>query len=68
MGGFGLEDDDEDYVSPFEMAARRYIVLLLMSFSPDVRASDDAQLSYISLGRIEPYLFVVREARSSSPS
>ena len=38
MGGFGLEDDDEDYVSPFEMAARRYIVLLLMSFSPDVRA------------------------------
>ncbi|CAE7660240.1 unnamed protein product [Symbiodinium microadriaticum] len=37
MGGFGLadEDDDEDYYSPYEMAARRYIVLLLMSFAPD---------------------------------
>ncbi|CAJ1362115.1 unnamed protein product [Effrenium voratum] len=36
MGGFGLDDDDqEDYGSPFEMASRRYIVLLLMSFAPD---------------------------------
>ncbi|CAL1162046.1 unnamed protein product [Cladocopium goreaui] len=46
MGGFGLDDDDpEEYSSPFEMAARRYIVLLLMSFSPDAVSGHLAKMS-----------------------
>ncbi|CAE7239216.1 unnamed protein product [Symbiodinium sp. KB8] len=47
MGGFGLadEDDDEDYYSPYEMAARRYIVLLLMSFAPDELSSHLSKMS-----------------------
>eukprot|EP00435_Cladocopium_sp_Y103_P035199 s471_g9.t1 len=46
MGGFALDDDDpEDYSSPFEMSARRYIVLLLMSFSPDAVSGHLAKMS-----------------------
>eukprot|EP00913_Durusdinium_trenchii_P012691 g11917.t1 len=46
MGGL-LDDDqeDSDYTSPFEMAARRYIVLLLMSFSPDAVSGHLAKMS-----------------------
>jgi len=44
----GLLDDmdgDEDYVSPYEMAVHRYIILLLMSFSPDGLLQHLAKLS-----------------------
>jgi len=47
MGDLGLDDADEDkeYSSPWEPATRRYIVLLLMSFSPDELLTHLAKLS-----------------------
>eukprot|EP00931_Biecheleriopsis_adriatica_P097193 TRINITY_DN7093_c0_g1_i1.p1 TRINITY_DN7093_c0_g1~~TRINITY_DN7093_c0_g1_i1.p1 ORF type:complete len:1264 (-),score=254.11 TRINITY_DN7093_c0_g1_i1:46-3477(-) len=47
MGGFGEDEDgdQEDYTSPWEMAAHRYIVLLLMSFSPDEVSSHLSKMS-----------------------
>lgn len=46
MGDFGLDDgdDDKDWNSPFEMAIHRYIILLLMSFSPDTLLTHLAKL------------------------
>uniref|UniRef100_A0A7S4QUS6 PCI domain-containing protein n=2 Tax=Alexandrium monilatum TaxID=311494 RepID=A0A7S4QUS6_9DINO len=47
MGDFGLDDPDaeQEYVSPYEMASHRYIILLLMSFSPEELQSHMAKLS-----------------------
>eukprot|EP00933_Yihiella_yeosuensis_P076494 TRINITY_DN8628_c0_g7_i1.p1 TRINITY_DN8628_c0_g7~~TRINITY_DN8628_c0_g7_i1.p1 ORF type:complete len:771 (-),score=130.71 TRINITY_DN8628_c0_g7_i1:127-2154(-) len=48
MGGdLGMDDQDgeEDYMSPFEMSSHRYIILLLMSFSPESVSNHLAKLS-----------------------
>jgi len=47
MGDFCLDEPeaDQDYCSPWEMAAHRYIILLLMSFSPEELLTHLAKLS-----------------------
>jgi len=43
--GLGGDSGDEEYVSPFEMAIHRYIILLLMSFSQEGLLTHLAKLS-----------------------
>lgn len=48
MGDFGLADENDaenEYVSPWELAVHRYIILLLMSFSPEELLTHLAKLS-----------------------
>jgi len=47
MGGFDLDDADAepDYSSPWEMSSRRFIILLLMTFSPEGLMSHLSKLS-----------------------
>lgn len=47
LGDFCLDDGEaeQDYVSPWEMSSHRYIILLLMSFSPEALMSHLSKLS-----------------------